>query len=76
MQTGQTFEWQPGPLLAFGNIFYYGDINEIAVDDPTLDRWFNTDAGFEKSSTRVPADFQTRLFPLRIDGSGEITRCS
>ena len=67
-QTGQTFEWQPGPLLAFGNIFYYGDIDDIAVDNPTIDRWFNTDAGFEKSSSKVPAAFQTRLFPLRIDG--------
>ena len=67
-QTGQTFEWQPGPLLEFGNIFFYGDIDDIALDDPTLDRWFNVDAGFERSATRVPADFQTRLFPLRIDG--------
>jgi hypothetical protein len=67
-QTGQTFEWQPGPLLQFGNVFYYGNIDDIAVDNPTLDQWFNVDAGFERTSTRVPADFQERLFPLRIDG--------
>jgi hypothetical protein len=67
-QTGQTFEWQPGPLLQFGNVFYYGDIDDIAVDNPTLDQWFNVDAGFERNSTRVPADFQERLFPLRVDG--------
>jgi hypothetical protein len=67
-QTGHTFEWQPGPLLQFGNIFYYGDPDDIALGDPTLDRWFNVDAGFERSATRVPADFQERLFPLRIDG--------
>lgn len=66
-QTGHTFEWQPGPLLQFGNVFFYGDIDQIALDDPTLDRWFNVDAGFERSATRVPADFQERLFPLRID---------
>lgn len=66
-QTGHTFEWQPGPLLQFGNVFFYGDIDQIALDDPTLDRWFNVDAGFERSATRVPADFQDRLFPLRID---------
>jgi hypothetical protein len=67
-QTGQTFEWQPGPLLQLGNVFFYGDVDNIAVDDPTIDQWFNVDAGFERSATRVPADFQERLFPLRIDG--------
>ncbi|MEO5741153.1 MAG: carboxypeptidase-like regulatory domain-containing protein [Vicinamibacterales bacterium] len=67
-QTGQTFEWQPGPLLQFQNVFFYGDVNDIAIDDPTLDQWFNVDAGFERSATRIPADFQERLFPLRIDG--------
>jgi hypothetical protein len=67
-QTGQTFEWQPGPLLQFGNVFFYGNVDDIARDDPTLDQWFNVDAGFERSSTRVPADFQERLFPFRIDG--------
>jgi hypothetical protein len=67
-QTGQTFEWQPGPLLQFGNVFFYGDVDDIAVDDPTLDQWFNVDAGFERNSTRIPAEFQERLFPFRIDG--------
>jgi hypothetical protein len=67
-QTGHTFEWQPGPLLQFGNIFFYGNPEDIPLGDPTIDRWFNTDAGFERNSTRVPADFQTRLFPLRLDG--------
>ena len=34
-QTGQTFEWQPGPLLQFGNVFFYGDVDGIAPDDPS-----------------------------------------
>ena len=67
-QTGQTFEWQPGPLLQFANVFYYGDVDAIALEDPTLNEWFDTDAGFERNATRVPADFQERLFPLRVDG--------
>ena len=33
-----------------------------------LDRWFNTDAGFEKDPAKVPANFQKRTFPFRIDG--------
>jgi hypothetical protein len=67
-QTGQTFEWQPGALLQFQNVFFYGDVDDIAIGDPTLDRWFDVEAGFERSATRVPADFQERLFPLRVDG--------
>jgi hypothetical protein len=67
-QTGQTFEWQPGPLLQFGNVFFYGNVDDIATDDPTLDQWFDVNAGFERSATRIPADFQERLFPLRVDG--------
>jgi hypothetical protein len=67
-QTGQTFEWQPGPLLQFGNVFFYGNVDDISLDDPTLDRWFDIEAGFERSATRIPAEFQERLFPLRVDG--------
>jgi hypothetical protein len=67
-QTASSFEWQPGPLLQFDNVFFNGDLDDITLDDHSLDRWFNVDAGFERSSTRVPADFQERLFPLRIDG--------
>ena len=33
-----------------------------------LDRWFNTDAGFERDPAKVPANFQKRTFPFRIDG--------
>ncbi len=67
-QTGQTFEWQPGPLLQFANIFFYGNPDDISLSEPTLNRWFDVDAGFERSATRIPADFQERLFPLRVDG--------
>ena len=33
---------------------------DIPVDNPTLDRWFNTDAGFEKDPAKTPAGFQKR----------------
>jgi hypothetical protein len=32
------------------------------------DRWFNIDAGFERDPARIPAAFQKRAFPFRIDG--------
>ena len=37
-------------------------------DNPTLERWFNVDAGFERDPAKVPANFQKRVFPFRIDG--------
>ena len=67
-QTTGNFEYQPGALLVFPNVFFYGDLEDIAVSDPTLDRWFNVDAGFERDPAKVPANFQKRTFPFRVDG--------
>jgi hypothetical protein len=59
---------QPGSLLGdWTNLFFYGDLEDIAADKPTLDPWFNTDAGFEKDPARTPAAFQKRQFPFRVD---------
>jgi hypothetical protein len=60
---------QPGALLQWtNNLFFYGDLDNIAVQNPTLDRWFDVDAGFERDPGKVPASFQKRAFPFRIDG--------
>jgi hypothetical protein len=68
-QLAGTYDYQPGSLLEWGtNLFFYGDLNDIAIDNPTNDRWFNTDAGFEKNPARTPANFQKRTFPFRVDG--------
>jgi hypothetical protein len=69
-QLSGTWEYQPGALLDWGgqNIFFYGDLDDIQVDNPTRQRWFNIDAGFERDPARIPAAFQTRAFPFRIDG--------
>ncbi len=78
-QTGGTFEYQPGSLLAFNtNLFYYGNIDDITKSNPeialnadgTLDAtkyWFNVD-NFERDSAKTPTGFQTRAFPFQIDG--------
>lgn len=71
-QVAATYELQPGPLLAWGNLFYYGKLEDINTGQRTLDRWFNTD-NFERSSAKGPAAFQRRVFPefiggLRADG--------
>ena len=66
-QVTGTWEYQPGALLDWGgqNIFFYGDLDDIALDDPTRERWFNIDAGFERDPARIPAAFQKRAFPFR-----------
>ncbi len=67
-QVAATYEWQPGALLDWGNLFYSGDLANINSGARTLDRWFNTD-GFERDASKVPAAFQARVFPTRIDGA-------
>jgi hypothetical protein len=65
-QTAFTYEYQPGPLLDWGNVFYYGsDISDITKVDKTWDKWFNTD-NFEKNSARTANSFHRRVFPVRV----------
>lgn len=76
-QIAATYEFQPGPLLAWGNLFYRGDMNTFEADArsgaKSLEQWFNTGLPFERVSSNQPAAFQTRVFPryfngLRADG--------
>ena len=67
-QTAGNYEFQPGALLVWPNLFFNGNLGDIAVQNPTITRWFNTDAGFEKDPLKAPATFQARSFPFRIDG--------
>jgi hypothetical protein len=76
-QVAATYEFQNGPLLSWGNIFYYGDFDTFGADassgQKTLDQWFNTGLQFERTASRLPAAFHVRVFPrffneLRADG--------
>ncbi|MBI2685745.1 MAG: carboxypeptidase regulatory-like domain-containing protein [Acidobacteria bacterium] len=67
-QMAATYEFQPGPLIDFGNLFYYGnDVSNVANVNRSLETWFNT-ADFERMSARGPNSFHRRVFPTRIDG--------
>jgi hypothetical protein len=68
-QISGTWEYQPGALVDWGaqNIFFDGDLDDIPVDNPTRERWFNIDAGFARTAATVPAAFQKRAFPFRLD---------
>jgi hypothetical protein len=76
-QIAGSYEFQPGPVLSWGNIFYRGDLSTFEKDASsgvkTLDRWFNTDLPFERLSANQPVGFHVRVFPqffngLRADG--------
>ena len=68
-QLAGNYDYQPGSLIGdWTNLFFYGNLEDIPLDNPTLDRWFNTDAGFETDPARTPAGFQKRQFPFRVDG--------
>jgi len=74
---GGTFEAQPGALIMFPNLFFYGDASKIKKDNPEIalsadgkidpgKNWFNVE-GFETNAARTPTAFQTRAFPFYID---------
>jgi len=68
---------QSGPPLGFGDVWtlFSGDPNKIVLpkNERTVDRWFNTDAGFNKNSAQVLGS-NIRTSPLRfgnIRGDGQ-----
>lgn len=62
-----TWDYQPGNLLPWGNMFFYGNIEDIGKGERTLDRWFNTD-GFERLAARGPVGYHKRVFPPVLEG--------
>jgi hypothetical protein len=60
---------QAGPALGFGNAIFNGDLHDIPLskDQRNVDRWFNTDAGFNRDSNQQLAS-NIRTFPLRFAG--------
>ena len=63
------YQGQSGPPLSFGNIIFLGDIHNLVLprNQRTVERWFNTDAGFEKASSKQLAS-NIRTFPSRLTG--------
>ncbi|MEN6537258.1 MAG: hypothetical protein ABFD89_26635, partial [Bryobacteraceae bacterium] len=60
---------QCGRPLEWGNILFTGNVKDIELShsERTPDRWFNTDAGFNKNSAQQLAS-NVRTFPLRLNG--------
>ncbi len=68
-QFSGVYTYQTGAPINWGNIIFRGDIKNIALpsDQRSPQRWFNTDAGFEKSAALQLAS-NIRTFPLRFSG--------
>jgi hypothetical protein len=66
---------QSGSPLTWGNIIFNGNVNDIILpkDQRSVDRWFNTGAGFNRISSQQLGS-NLRTFPLRfgsIRGDGQ-----
>jgi hypothetical protein len=64
-----TWQAQSGRPLAWGNILFNGNIQDIELSRDTrdADRWFNTAAGFNRAPAQQLAS-NLRTFPLRLNG--------
>ena len=63
------YQANSGPAIGFGNILFYGNLHDIPLPpgERTVDRWFNTEAGFERDSGKQLAQ-NIRAFPSRLAG--------
>ncbi|MBI4873025.1 MAG: TonB-dependent receptor [Acidobacteria bacterium] len=68
-QLGAVITRQGGAPLGFGNILFAGDIKGIPLpkSQKDVDRWFNTEAGFNRN-TRDQLASNVRRFPPRFSG--------
>jgi hypothetical protein len=61
-QTQAIYQYQSGAPLGFGNAIFNGNLADIplAAGDRTIYRWFNTAAGFERTSSKqLASNLQT-----------------
>jgi hypothetical protein len=63
------WQYQSGVPIGFGDVIFRGDIKNIALPrgERTVERWFNTDAGFDRVAANQRAS-NLRQFPLRLSG--------
>lgn len=68
-QLASVWQFHSGQAISFGNVLFQGDIKNIPLSSGqrSVDRWFNVDAGFERSSSKQ-LGFNLRTFPLRFNG--------
>lgn len=68
------YEGQSGDALGFGNAIFRGDLHDIPLplEERSAERWFNTEAGFEKDTRKQLASnirtLSSRFTGIRGDG--------
>ena len=68
------YEGQSGDVMSWGNVIFFGNLKDITVpvSQRSAERWFNVDAGFERSSARALGrnirTFPSRFNDIRSDG--------
>jgi hypothetical protein len=60
-----TYEYSPGGLLGFGSNTYYGDVNQIKIENPTFDHYLNTAGCVGSAAAALPGD--TVILPSAPD---------
>jgi hypothetical protein len=60
------YAYQSGVPIGFGNVIFTGDVKNLRLsgDQQTVERWFNTNAGFNKVAAQALAS-NVRTFPQR-----------
>lgn len=68
-QINGMMQFQSGGPLGFGNAIFNGNLADIPLpsDVHNVDRWFNTNAGFERRGN-AQLDSNLRTFPIRFSG--------
>jgi len=60
---------QSGAPIGFGNIPFIGNVKDIVLENPTRERWFNTQAGFRTDQLQSNLRYMPFRFSfLRADG--------
>jgi hypothetical protein len=68
-QVNGIYTYQSGAPLSWGGNFpFTGRFSDIAIDNPTRERWFNTDAGFNRAASQALAR-NLRTFPQYISAT-------
>ena len=66
-QLSGVYSYQTGfPIGNFPKVIFNGNFDNLALGNPTVEQWFNVDAGFNRVSAEQLTSFDTRAFPLRV----------
>jgi hypothetical protein len=68
-QVQAIYQYQSGPALGFGNAIFRGNLHDVPLSssERSVDRWFNIDAGFERTPARQLGS-NVRTMPSRFSG--------